>query len=348
MNAGVTVPQGKRVSIVGATGYAGGELAAILSSHRGAVWAGIFSGPAGATASFGSLHPRLAGVPGPDVAPFTVEALVSGEPEFVFLATPHEVSAEVVPGILERLPAARVIDLSGAFRLRGGDYPRWYGFEHPCPGLLPEAVYGLTEWCNGELEGARLVANPGCYATSALLALKPIAALLDPGQPVVCDSKSGVSGAGKRADLAYSFTELFGNSKAYAAGTHRHEPEIVTHMGGGPIMLSFVPHLLPIPRGILSTLHVGFAAAVEPGDLAAAYDRAYGAHRLVRVLPPGEFPDLKAVVGTPRAEIGFTIFAGGRRAVVVCVLDNLLKGAASQAVQNFNRMAGFPGEEGLA
>jgi N-acetyl-gamma-glutamyl-phosphate reductase len=347
MNAGVTVPQGKRVSIVGATGYAGGELAAILAGHPGAIWAGIFSGAAGARAPFGSLHPRLAGRPGPSAEPFTVEALLSGDPEFVFLATPHEVSAEVVPEIRERLPGARVIDLSGAFRLGSADYPRWYGFEHPCPELLPEAVYGLTEWCNGELEGARLVANPGCYATSALLALKPIAAFLDPGQPVVCDSKSGVSGAGKRADLAYSFTELFGNSKAYAAGTHRHEPEIVTHVGGGPIELSFVPHLLPIPRGILSTIHVGFARAIEPGDLEAAYGRAYGSHRLVRVLPPGELPDLKAVVGTPRAEIGFSILASGRRAVVVCVLDNLLKGAASQAVQNFNRMAGFPGEEGL-
>jgi N-acetyl-gamma-glutamyl-phosphate reductase len=347
MNAGASALQGKRVSIVGATGYAGGELAAILASHAGADWAGIFSGAGGVGADFGSLHPRLAGKSGPPIRPFAVEALAAGNPQFVFLAVPHEVSAEVVPEILSRLPEARVVDLSGAFRLLAGDYPRWYGFEHPCPELLAQAVYGLTEWCDGELAGARLVANPGCYATSALLALKPIASLLDPAQTVVCDSKSGISGAGKRSELAYSFTELFGNSKAYAAGTHRHEPEIAGHVGGAGIELSFVPHLLPIPRGILSTLHVGFVRPLAPGDLETAYGRAYGAHRLVRVLPPGELPDLKAVVGTPRAEIGFTLLSGGRRAVVVCVLDNLLKGAASQAVQNFNRMAGFPAEEGL-
>jgi hypothetical protein len=209
---------GKRVSIVGATGYAG-RARGILSSHPGP------SGPifrrAGASAP-SSLHPRLAGRTGPSAELFTVDALgirrsVSSSWRL------HEVSAEVVPRILARLPGVRVIDLSGAFRLREWDYPPWYGFEHPCPELLPEAVYGLTEWCNGELEGARLVANPGCYATSALLALKPIAGMLDPAQPVVCDSKSGVSGAGRGTDLAYSFTELFGNSKAYSAGTHRHQ-----------------------------------------------------------------------------------------------------------------------------
>lgn len=340
--------QGKRVSIVGATGYAGGELAAILARHRGATWAGMFSGPGGSPARFGALHPSLAGASGPDAVPFTAEALAAGEPDFVFLATPHEASAEAVPEILGRLPGARVIDLSGAFRLPAGDYPRWYGFAHPSPGLLPGAVYGLTEWCDGELESARLVANPGCYATSALLPLKPIVPLLDSSQPVVCDSKSGVSGAGKRSELAYSFTELFGNAKAYSAGTHRHEPEIAAHLGEGAPALCFVPHLLPVPRGILSTLHVGFSRSVAADELADAYGRAYGAARFVRVLPAGELPELRAVVGTPRADLGFALLPGGRRAVVICVLDNLLKGAASQAVQNFNRMAGFSEEEGLA
>ncbi|HET9794383.1 MAG TPA: N-acetyl-gamma-glutamyl-phosphate reductase [Thermoanaerobaculia bacterium] len=340
--------QGKRVSIVGATGYAGGELAAILARHRGVRWGGIFSGAGGGAVPFGGLHPALAGAPGPDAAPFTVDALLAGEPDFVFLATPHEISAEVVPEILDRLPGVRVVDLSGAFRLPAAEYPRWYGFAHPVPGLLPGAVYGLTEWCDGELETARLVANPGCYATSALLALKPVLRFLDRAQPVVCDSKSGVSGAGKKADFAWSFTELFGNAKAYAAGTHRHEPEIRRHLGTEPVDLCFVPHLLPVPRGILSTLHLGFAGETSAEELAAAFGAAYARSRFVRVLPAGELPELKAVVGTPRAEIGFAVFAGGRRGVVVSVLDNLLKGAASQAVQNFNRMAGFPEEEGLA
>jgi N-acetyl-gamma-glutamyl-phosphate reductase len=330
---------------VGATGYAGGELAAILARHRGVRWAGIFSGAGGKPAPFSALHPATASSDGPDVEPFTLDALVSGDPEFVFLATPHEASAEAAPQIFERLPGTRVIDLSGAFRLAADAYPRWYGFVHPAPGLLSEAVYGLTEWCNGELAAARLVANPGCYATSALLALKPVLRFLDPAQPAICDSKSGASGAGKKADFAWSFTELFGNAKAYSAGTHRHEPEIAARLGGVP--LCFVPHLLPVPRGILSTVHVAFARETTPDELAGAFRAAYGGSRFVGILPAGELPELKAVVGTPRAQIGFAVFAGGRRGVLVCVLDNLLKGAASQAVQNFNRMAGFPEEEGL-
>ncbi len=339
------VVQAKRVSLVGATGYAGGELAAILARHRGVRWAGMFSGAGGKGAPFSTLHPMLASADGPDAAPFALDALAAGDPEFVFLATPHEASAEVVPEIFERLPRARVIDLSGAFRLPAGDYPGWYGFVHPSPELLPAAVYGLTEWCNGDLAAARLVANPGCYATSALLALKPVLDFLDPAQPAICDSKSGASGAGKKSDFAWSFTELFGNAKAYSAGTHRHEPEIAARLGGIPFC--FVPHLLPVPRGILSTVHVAFARETTPDELAAAFETAYAASRFVRVLPAGELPELKSVVGTPRAEIGFAVFAGGRRGVLVCVLDNLLKGAASQAVQNFNRMAGFPEEEGL-
>ena len=350
----------KRVSIVGATGYAGGELTALLARHPGVAWAGVFSGSGGSATRFSALHPALAGAAGPDAAPFSIEALESGEPDFVFLATPHEVSAEVVPEILGRLPGTRVVDLSGAFRLPAGDYPRWYGFRHPRPELLPLAVYGLTEWCNGELSCARLVANPGCYATAALLALKPVAALLDAGQTVICDAKSGASGAGKKADFAWSFTELFGNAKAYSAGTHRHQPEIETHIqperrtsralpgpDGARVSVCFVPHLLPVPRGILSTLHVAFARPVSAVDLEAAYADAYAGCRFVRVLPAGELPEMKSAVGTPRADIGFSVLPGGKRAVLVCVLDNLLKGAASQAVQNFNRMAGFPEEEGL-
>jgi N-acetyl-gamma-glutamyl-phosphate reductase len=339
------VVQSKRVSVVGATGYAGGELVAILARHRGVRWGGMFSGAGGKPASFSTLHPTLSSAAGPDAAPFTLDALAAGDPEFVFLATPHEISAEAVPEIFARLPRTRVVDLSGAFRLAAGEYPRWYGFAHPAPELLPIAVYGLTEWCNGELAGARLVANPGCYATSALLALKPVLRFLDPEQPAICDSKSGASGAGKKSDFAWSFTELFGNARAYSAGTHRHEPEIASRLGGIP--LCFVPHLLPVPRGILSTIHVAFARETAADELAAAFGEAYAGSQFVRVLPAGELPELKSVVGTARAEIGFAVVAGGRRGVLVCVLDNLLKGAASQAVQNFNRMAGFPEEEGL-
>jgi N-acetyl-gamma-glutamyl-phosphate reductase len=276
-----------------------------------------------------------------------MEELVAAQPEIVFLCTPNEVSANLAPQLLDL--GMKVIDLSGAFRLEEPSmYPTWYGFDHERPNLLGEAVYGLTEYCNGELKNARLVANPGCYPTSILLALRPLTFAIDREQPVICDSKSGVSGAGKKADLNFSFAELFGNFKAYGVGQHRHEPEIrqQLHLGDrAPVV--FVAHLLPVHRGILSTMHIGFTHAMTEQQIADAYDRVYAHASFVRVLPAGQLPELKNVVNTPRAEIGFQLLHGGRRAVIVSVIDNLLKGAASQAVQNFNRMCGFAETEAL-
>jgi N-acetyl-gamma-glutamyl-phosphate reductase len=341
-------PEVKRVSVVGATGYSGGELCAILARHPRATLVSAFSsGRKESAVPFGRLHPALAGREGPDAEPFSLDGLVASKPDVVFLATPNETSAELAPKVLEM--GAAVVDISGAYRLRdAADYPKWYGFNHPAPSLLKEAVYGLTEWCDGELSGARLVANPGCYPTSVLLALKPVAGLLDGAQPVVCDSKSGVSGAGKKSELAYSFAELSGNFKAYGVGSHRHEPEMRQGLGlRGDAPFVFVAHLLPTVRGILSTIHVGLKPGVTDADLAAACAKRYAATPFVRVRPAGELPELKDVVGTPRAEIGFAVLPGGRRAVLVCVIDNLLKGAASQAVQNMNRVFDLPETEGL-
>jgi N-acetyl-gamma-glutamyl-phosphate reductase len=340
-----------RASVLGATGYSGGELCALLARHPRVSVASVFSsGKKDAkNVPFARLHPSLGGTEGskgPAAEPFSPEALAAGRPDVVFLATPNETSAEAVAPILAL--GAKVIDISGAFRLRNAaDYPRWYGFDHPSPALLAEAVYGLTEWCGPELSGARLVANPGCYPTSVLLALKPLLPLLEPGAPVIADSKSGVSGAGKKSDVTFSFSELAGNFKAYGVGSHRHEPEMRQELGlSGDAPFVFVPHLLPVVRGILSTLHVTFRAGVSAGDVSAAYARYEGAP-FVSVRPAGELPDLSCVVGTPRAEIGFTVLPGGRRGVIVSVIDNLLKGAASQAVQNMNRVFGFPETEGL-
>jgi N-acetyl-gamma-glutamyl-phosphate reductase len=330
-----------RVAIVGATGYAGMELTAILSRHKDVQLVGLFSSVNGAR---GPVTPAM-----PDLIaePFTMEALLAGDPEVVFLATPNEVSAELAPKLLDG--GRKVIDLSGAFRLEDADlYPSWYGFEHERPALLREAVYGLTELCNGELKSARLVANPGCYPTSILLALRPLTFAIDREQPVICDSKSGVSGAGKKSDVAWSFAEIAGNFKAYSVGKHRHEPEIrqQLHLGDrAPIV--FVAHLLPTVRGILSTIHIGFTHAMTEQQITDAYARAYAKAPLVRVLPAGQLPELRNVVNTPRAEIGFSLLNGGRRAVIVSVIDNLLKGAASQAVQNFNRMHGYAETEAL-
>jgi N-acetyl-gamma-glutamyl-phosphate reductase len=192
------------------------------------------------------------------------------------------------------------------------------------------------------------VANPGCYPTSILLALRPLVPLIDRHQPIICDSKSGITGAGKKADLAYSFAEVSGNFKAYGVGEHRHEPEIRQGLRlGDRAPLVFVPHLLPTVRGLLSTLHVAFTEALTNEFLTDLFAKAYGQSPFVKVLPAGKLPELKNVVNTPRAEIGFVLLDGGRRAVIVSVIDNLLKGAASQAVQNFNKMAGYPETEGL-
>lgn len=313
------------VAIAGATGYAGMELVKILERHPHASVSEAFSSES-----------------------FSVEKMIASHAEVAFLATPNEASAEVTPQLLDA--GMRVIDLSGAFRLgEPSQYPSWYGFAHARPELLGEAVYGLSEWCNdAEMQNARLVANPGCYPTSVLLALRPLTYLIDRTQPVIVDSKSGVSGAGKKADVAYSFVELSGNFKAYGVGHHRHEPEIRQglHLGERTTLV-FVPHLLPTPRGIYSTMHVGFTHPVTEAEMTAIYKDAYGDKPFVRVLKAGKVPELKDVVNTPYAEIGFTLLQGGRRAVIVSVIDNLLKGAASQAVQNFNRMFGHAETEGL-
>jgi N-acetyl-gamma-glutamyl-phosphate reductase len=337
-----TYSETKRVAIVGATGYAGSELTGILARHRGAELVALFSSSDGAAAPANPAYPQLI------AEPFVFEKLLDSKAEVVFLATPNEASMELAPKLLDS--GLRVIDLSGAFRLNDPAlYPTWYGFTHERPALLDQAVYGLTEWCNGELKSARLVANPGCYPTSILLALRPLTYIIDREQPVICDSKSGVSGAGKKSDLAWSFAELYGNFKAYGVGQHRHEPEIRQGLRlGDRTALVFAPHLLPTLRGILSTMHVGFTHTLTANEIDETYARAYEGSAFVRVLPAGQLPELKNVVNTPRCEIGYTLLQGGRRAVIVSVIDNLLKGAASQAVQNFNRMCGFPETEGLA
>jgi N-acetyl-gamma-glutamyl-phosphate reductase len=341
--------QRKRVAIIGATGYAGAELAASLDHHQGVELVAVCSSSAkaGEAKPFASLHPSLKGHTGPDVEPFDKEAILAMKPDAVFLATPNEVSAEIAGDFVDA--GSNVIDLSGAFRLkRASDYPSWYGFQHPRPDLLEEAVYGLTEWCNGELKKARIIANPGCYPTSVLLALKPLNAMLDRSAQIIIDAKSGVSGAGKKADVAYSFAELSGNCKAYGVGGHRHTPEMKQNLSLATYTpFVFTPHLLPTVRGIISTMYVTFLTPQRPSEIAEAYASAYANSPFVTVHQPGDLPELRDVVGTPRCEIGFSVIDGGKRAVVVSVIDNLLKGAATQAVQNFNRHFGFAETEGL-
>ncbi len=337
-----------RVAIVGATGYAGTELTVLLAGHPQVELVGVYSGGSGATGPLVSLDHRLRGARGPQLEAFDFDRLAAANPEVVFLATPNESSATLVPRILEL--GCRVIDLSGAYRLQEPSaYPEWYGFDHPAPALLEHSVYGLPEWSDGALPAAQLVANPGCYPTAIVLALRPLVYLIDREQAVICDAKSGVSGAGKRSEVAFSFAELAGNFKAYSVGHHRHEPELRAALDlGSRTPFVFVPHLLPTVRGILATIHVGFDRVVKAEELTSLFDAAYAHSPFVQVLPGGELPEMRNVVQTPRAEIGFVLLNGGRRAVIVSVIDNLLKGAASQAVQNFNLMHQFAETEGLA
>ncbi len=337
----------RRVAIAGATGYSGAELAAILARHPHAEIVSLFSSEGGKTVPFHKLHPALAGLRGREARPFSLDALLESGADTVFLATPAETSAELGARLLEE--GKTVIDVSAAFRLRDPEtFKQWYGFTHPAPNLLAQAVYGLTEWCQEELTGARLVANPGCYPTAVLLPLKPLSSLVNFSLPVICDAKSGVSGAGKKSDLAFSFSELSENFKAYGVAGHRHEPEMRQELGlCGGVPFSFVAHLLPIVRGMLATIHVTFKKAVEASEIENLYAAAYENEPFVTVLPPGETPDVRSVARTPRAAIGFCLLSRGTRGVLICTIDNLLKGAASQAVQNFNRVFGFEHSEGL-
>ncbi len=243
-----------------------------------------------------------------------------------------------------------MIDLSGAFRLQSVEnYARWYKEEHQAPELLASAVYGLPEFYREKIRGASLVANPGCYPTAANLAIRPLvdAGLIDRSAPIVCDAKSGVSGAGRKPSLKTAFCEVTGNFSAYSALDHRHVPEVLMNSGIAEEEFSFVAHLLPVDRGILESIYFKTADGVEAGDILKKYEAFYSGGPFVRIYPAGTFPDLRAVQFTNFCDIGVKLDPRSRRAVVVSVIDNLVKGAAGQAVQNLNLMLGLPECEGL-
>lgn len=278
----------------------------------------------------------------------TPEAAVEAGLGVVFLATPHDVSMELTPALLEA--GIRVVDLSGAFRLREPEiHKRWYGDVHSAQELLRNAVYGLPEFYRDRIVGAKFVSNPGCYPTAANLALRPLvlSGLVDRSMPIVCDAKSGVSGAGRKASLKTSFCEAGDNFSVYSAFGHRHVPEVLQNSGLEENEFHFVAQLLPTPRGILETIYLRLREGAGKGDVLAAYDEAYRAEPFVRVYEPGQFPDLHAVQHTNFCDIGFKFEEASRMLVVVAVEDNLVKGAAGQAVQNMNLMFGFAETEGL-
>jgi len=245
---------------------------------------------------------------------------------------------------------ARVIDLSGAFRLgTPQNYTAWYNAPHTRPDLLAEAVYGLPEFCREGVPAARLVANPGCYPTAANLAIRPLleAGVIDRTAGIVCDAKSGVSGAGRKPRLSSSFCEVTENFSAYSVLRHRHVPEVLQVSGLEEREFSFTAQLLPLDRGILETFLFRASGVTTAEDLVRIYETRYAGEPFLRIYQPGKFPDLHAVARTNFCDIGVTFDASSGRAVVVSAIDNLVKGAAGQAIQNMNLMLGFPETAGL-
>jgi N-acetyl-gamma-glutamyl-phosphate reductase len=280
--------------------------------------------------------------------PCTADAVSQEQLAVVFLATPPEVSMELAPIMLSA--GARVVDLSGAFRLRTPEnYAAWYKETHTQPELLAEAVYGLPEFCRQRIPAARLVSNPGCYPTAANLALRPLleAGVIDRAAGIVCDAKSGVSGAGRKPSLKTSFCEVAENFTAYSILHHRHVPEVLHVSGLDEHEFSFTAQLLPLDRGILETIYFRAPGIAGAEDLLAIYERQYAAEPFVRLFNPPHMPDLRGVARSNYCDIGVTFDAKTKRAVVVSAIDNLVKGAAGQAVQNMNLMLGYAETEGL-
>ena len=320
----------KRVAIVGVTGYTGQELDRLLRCHPEIEVAGRFASKADAKTG---------------AEAFSLERLRSGSPDAVVLATEHDLSHDLVPQLLEE--GYRVLDMSGAFRLpEASQYSEWYGFEHQSTVLLKESVYGLPEFYADRIQKARLVANPGCYATATILPLRPLylAGAIDLAAPVVVDGKSGVSGAGRHPKPETHFCEVNENLKAYGVLRHRHTPEMISHLPGASLdQFIFTPHLIPITRGILCTIVLRtLGSASVQSVLSEAYARA----PFVEVLSPPSMPDVQSVVRTNACRIG--VASSGANTVIVSAIDNLVKGAAGQALQNLNLMLGCDERAGIS
>jgi N-acetyl-gamma-glutamyl-phosphate reductase len=341
-----------QTAVLGATGYSGFELTRILSRHprlKTPILLRRENDTAG-PASLDAVYPQLTGEGSFPMEPFSWAKLESAGVGVLFLATPHELSRELVPEALRR--GVRIVDLSGAWRLKKAENRAVYKFVDADPSeaakLDASAVYGLPELHRAEIKDAPLVANPGCYATSIILALAPLAqaGVIDAKHGVICDSKSGVSGAGKTPTAKTHFCEATDNLSAYGIFHHRHTGEILEQVGLEREQLTFTPHLLPIPRGILSTIYVRLAQPMTAEQVTGIYSKLYCGNGWVRVFGT-KLPQIQYSVHTNHCDIGFCLAPDGQRLVIVSCLDNLLKGAAGQAVQNMNVMYGWDEREGL-
>lgn len=348
-----------QTAVFGVSGYAGAELARLLLHHprlrgRAPLFFGRPEDEKGARVALTDLHPQLAdnnGTGSTTVEPFHWDALGKQKVDVVFLATPHEQSRAWVPKLLEH--GVRVIDLSGAWRLDEETNRAIYKLEDHDPAAAQSiqqgAVYGLPELHRERIVSARLIANPGCYATSAILALAPLMReqRIDLGHGIVCDSKSGVSGAGKTPTAKTHFMHAADNLSAYSVFNHRHTGELLEQLGLQAKDIVFAPHLLPIPRGIFSTVYVNLKKRTPPEEIDACFRNFYANSPMVRWYG-ARLPEIQYCVRTSYCDLGFALASDGQRLIVVSCLDNLLKGAASQAVQNMNLLFGWPEQEGLA
>jgi N-acetyl-gamma-glutamyl-phosphate reductase len=349
-----------QTAVLGVTGYAGAELARLLLRHprlKGSppVFVGRMDEKAVERGGIplGEIHPELADSKGSGnlrLQPFSWEMLSDLDVQVLFLATPHEQSRAWVPEALGR--GMRVIDLSGAWRLNEAANRSVYAFEDEgsarAEDIQQQAVYGMPELHRRDIRNAKLIANPGCYSSSVILPLKPIVAagLVDIEYGIVADSKSGVSGAGKAPTPKTHYMYAADNLSAYGVFTHRHTGELLEQIGVDADAIVFTPHLLPIPRGILSTIYVRFKQPQTRAQVLHTYREFFAGSPMVRIHEHG-LPQIQHVVRTSYCDIGFQLSSDGKRAVIVSCLDNLLKGASSQAVQNLNVMLGWDEAEGL-
>jgi len=325
------------VGVVGVAGTAGGELVRLLTNHPDLEIAAV-AGAESVGRTVAHVHPHLGSIDTRIVGPEEVAGV-----DVAFLALPHGRSAEIAPALLEA--GTRVIDLGGDFRLEAGAYPEWYGFEHPAAAWLDKAVYGLTEAFREQVRGAALVANPGCFPTPVVLGVAPLlwAGLLEPA-PIVIDGKTGLSGAGKSLSAATSHLATEESVRPYRAPRHQHTPEIeraIELATGVAMRVTFVPHLVPAVRGVLTTTFARAAAGTTTDALVDALREAYASEPFVRVLPPDGMVDTKRVRGSNVVELQAAVDRRTGSAFVVGAIDNLVKGAAGQGIQNLNVMFGL-------
>ncbi len=337
-----------KVGIIGATGYAGGELVRILMGHKEAeiVWYGSRSY---IDQKYADVYRNMFQIVDAKCMDDNIEALAD-QVDVIFTATPQGFLASVINENI--LGKTKIVDLSADFRIKDVKvYEKWYGIEHKSPQFIEEAVYGLCEVNRDKVKGARLIANPGCYTTCSILTAYPLAkeGIIDM-RTLIVDAKSGTSGAGRGAKVPNLFCEVNENMKAYGVASHRHTPEIEEQLGyasGENVTISFTPHLVPMNRGILATEYATMKKDVTGEEVKAIYDKYYADEKFVRVLGEGVCPETKWVEGSNYVDIGFKLDPRTNRIVMMGAIDNLVKGAAGQAVQNMNLMFGLKETEGL-